>query len=120
MKKPESQKASRDAALFKISGSIPCVICWEPITQEDVSRDEVIANVGRSIYPAHVSHYYTADWEKTPDHVANLERLALAYAVGEDEDVPHLEERLRQLYEELKEKMEGWNHPAFVVREARN
>jgi len=109
---------SNKAASLKISGSIPCVICWEPITQENVERGDVICNMGMFVYPAHTTHFFLAD-NKTPtnDYEKNLTRFALAYGIGERHCMPHLKRTLKPLYKELRAKMRGWNHPAFVVHQ---
>jgi hypothetical protein len=103
-------------AQLYISGSIPCVICGEAITQANVDRGDVIALMGRFVYPAHLVHFYNDTQERQPDYEDQMTRLALANAIGEGLEMPGLESNLRPLYEEIKTQMTNWNHPAFFIR----
>lgn len=122
MPKPESQKTRPDKPTqIYIRGSIPCVICWEDVTQENISRGDVILNMVRYVYPAHIRHFYNpVTWTQTADYERNMNLFSLATGIGEGWDLPYLPIPLRSVYEEMKEKMKGWNHPALVHRESNN
>lgn len=118
----EGLKAMKQGQL-RINGSIPCVICWEALTQAEVNRGQVMAVTGKMIYPACLKHFFVFDGEikQSRDYRTNRDRLAIAFAIGEGSGaVPPAAPRLKPVYDELLQKMQGWNHPAFIVRENSN
>ena len=49
----------KPTAQVYISGSIPCVICGESVTQNNISRGDVLVSAARFVYPAHLIHFFT-------------------------------------------------------------